>query len=70
MLNKDQEDILTTTKIERMQKEIDVLNAKILQLELALNVEVWDHKRAKFIPFKETPEVVKVLQNAEPRGQV
>lgn len=57
-------------KISEMQNEIEQLNSKIQKLERGLNVEVWDGKRAKFIPFRETPEVAKVLQDDQSTGQV
>lgn len=57
-------------KIVNLQKEIEALNAKIHKLERGLDVEVWDGKRAKFIPFRELPEVARILQNDQPSGQV
>lgn len=50
-------------KIAEMQAHIDQLTQHITCLERGLNVEVWDYQRAKFVPFKEMPEVRRVLSN-------
>lgn len=50
-------------KVAVLEAEVAALQAKVQKLERGLNVEVWDHKRAKFVPFREMPDVKKVLEN-------
>lgn len=45
------------------QAEIEQLKARLEKCERALDVEVWNGKLAKFVKFRDMPEVAKVLLN-------
>lgn len=45
------------------QVEIEQLKARLEKCERALDVEVWNGHLAKFVKFRDMPEVAKVLSD-------
>lgn len=52
----------TVNELENLQNEIDQLKQKLEKYEAALEQEVWDSKKGKFVPVRELPWVAKVLE--------
>ena len=52
-----------TTESVDPQVEIEQLKARLEKCERALDVEVWNGKLAKFVKFRDLPEVAKVLSD-------
>lgn len=48
-----------------MEEEVKKLKALLKKYERALDEEIWNSKLGKFIPFRESPPVKKILDEPD-----